>query len=113
MGPRAWIVIAVILGTTAVSSADTKPAKAGSGKPTGVAEQTGADARTAPGEPVEKDQEPAGETEPIPAHVVGPRKVDLGHNSSIDLPEGFILFERAAAQEISRKQGNTPDSVVA
>ena len=40
-------------------------------------------------------------------------KIDLGDNTSIDLPEGMVLFERAVAQDLLRKSGDPPDDVVA
>ncbi|HEY0479828.1 MAG TPA: DUF2167 domain-containing protein [Kofleriaceae bacterium] len=53
-----------------------------------------------------------GDAAEIP-HVMGPRLVDLGNSAEIALPEGFGLLERAQAQELSRKQGNPPESVLA
>src|SRR3569833_1082450 len=44
--------------------------------------------------------------EQLPAHIVGPKLVDLGHGAEIDLPPGMILFERAVAQDLMRKGGN-------
>jgi uncharacterized membrane-anchored protein len=61
--------------------------------------------------------EAAGEAEPNPLaglpHVVGPKRVELGHEAQIDLPEGMILLEKVAAQELMRKVGNGAEHVVA
>jgi uncharacterized membrane-anchored protein len=46
-------------------------------------------------------------------HVKGPAKISLGNHTSIDLPEGFILLERATAQDVLRKGGNEVGGVVA
>jgi uncharacterized membrane-anchored protein len=45
--------------------------------------------------------------------IVGPKRVDLGHQAEIDLPAGMILFERTEAQEMMRKGGNGAEHVVA
>jgi uncharacterized membrane-anchored protein len=46
-------------------------------------------------------------------HVVGPKRVVLGHNAQIDVPSGMNLLERAQAQDLMRKVGNDTDGVVA
>jgi uncharacterized membrane-anchored protein len=46
-------------------------------------------------------------------HVVGPKRVDLGHNAQLDLPAGMVLFERAVAQDLVRKGGGAADHLVA
>lgn len=46
-------------------------------------------------------------------HVVGPKRVDLGHNAQIDLPAGMVLFEQAVAQELIRKGGGAAERIVA
>src|SRR5688572_20532625 len=45
----------------------------------------------------EAPAEPEGEMLP---HKVGPQLVELGSGVQIELPAGFILFERAEAQQI-------------
>ena len=56
---------------------------------------------------------PDAEEAPTIPHIVGPQHVELGHNASIDLPDGMILVERTAAQDLMRKAGNSADTVVA
>lgn len=56
---------------------------------------------------------PDADKEPTIPHIVGPKHVELGHNASIDLPEGMILIERKAAQELMRQGGNSAEAVVA
>ena len=51
--------------------------------------------------------------EQLPAHIVGPKLVDLGHGAEIDLPAGMILFERTVAQDLMRKGGNDVEGTVA
>jgi uncharacterized membrane-anchored protein len=51
--------------------------------------------------------------EQVPAHIVGPKLVDLGHGAEIELPAGMILFEREVAQDLMRKGGNDVEGTVA
>ena len=46
-------------------------------------------------------------------HIVGPKRVDLGHHAQNDLPADMVLIEHQAAQELMRKWGNSPDGVIA
>jgi uncharacterized membrane-anchored protein len=68
-------------------------------------------------EPVAEEPvaEPGAEAAAMPdiPHLEGPKLVDLGHDIEIDLPEGFVLFERAQAQEMVRRGGNDGDDVLA
>lgn len=48
-----------------------------------------------------------------PSYVTGPKLVDLGNHTEIDLPAGMILFERAEAQRLLRKAGEPIEGVVA
>jgi uncharacterized membrane-anchored protein len=120
MGLREATLFTVILGMTAAATADARPAKpAKPAKPPAAdpkaaeakpAEQPAAAADAAPGKPGDA----AAETdEQLPPHIVGPKHVDLGANTSIDLPDGMVLFERAVAQDLLRKSGDPPDDVVA
>jgi uncharacterized membrane-anchored protein len=123
MGLREATFLTVILSTTAIAGAEPRPAKAEPAKATKPAKQPAAAEpktaeRSAPAAPerpdpaAEEDQDdPAAEA--LPPQIVGPRTVDLGHNTTIDLPEGFILIERAQAQEIARKAGNSAEGLVA
>src|SRR5215468_2930921 len=115
MGIREATLVTVILGMTAAATADARPAKpAKAAKPPAAdpkaAESPAAAADAAPGKPGDAAAEA---DEQIPPHVVGPRHVDLGNNTSIELPEGMVLFERAVAQDLLRKGGDPPDGVVA
>lgn len=48
-----------------------------------------------------------------PPHVDGPKLVDLGNASEIDLPAGWVLLERAEAQKAEREAGDAWEDVVA
>jgi uncharacterized membrane-anchored protein len=116
MGLREATFLAVILGTTAIAGAD-KPAKREPGK---KAEPAKAQPAAAPGTaekpdpaaPDAADNEPAN-AEPMPPHILGPKTVDLGNNTAIDLPAGMVLLERIEAQKLLRKQGEPAEGVVA
>jgi len=47
------------------------------------------------------------------AHINGPKLVDLGNNTEIDLPAGMILFEHDVAKKIVEKDGGNGDSIAA
>src|SRR5438445_6013778 len=49
----------------------------------------------------------------LPPHIEGPKLVDLGNDTEIDLPAGMILLERKAAQEFVARGGSTGESIVA
>jgi uncharacterized membrane-anchored protein len=119
MGLREATLFTVILGMTAAATADARPArsapakaakppaadpKAADAKP---AEQPAAAGDAAPGQPGEA------EADTMPPHIVGPKHVDLGDNTSVELPDGMVMFERAVAQDLLRKGGDPPDGVVA
>jgi uncharacterized membrane-anchored protein len=123
MGLREATLFTVILGMTAAATADARPAK---NEPAKAAKPKAGDPKPADPKPAERSDpgeatpgEPgdaaagAAEEAKIPPHLVGPKHVDLGDNTSIDLPEGMVLFERAVAQELLRKNGDPPDGVVA
>jgi uncharacterized membrane-anchored protein len=55
----------------------------------------------------------AGSADDAPPHIDGPKLVDLGHDTEIDLPAGTVLFERAVAQELMRKGGDDVENVAA
>lgn len=125
MGLREAILITVFLGTAAAAAADTRPTKAApkaapaktAGKP---ADSKAAD-KPDPGAPAEAEADDADDASgsaaeaeaKMPPHVVGPKHVDLGNNTSIDLPAGMYLFERATAQELLRKAYEPAEGVVA
>lgn len=123
MGLREVISVSVILGMVAVAGADRKPAKVGPGKaPASPAERPDPPDPADPQDP----QDPAtaaldtaapaadtGDTEQVPPHIVGPRRVDLGNATAIDLPDEMVLLERAEAQALLRKGGDPADGVVA
>lgn len=114
------MVAALLVSGTALADQDGKPAtraeataKRAEGKQAKappvveepVVEEVAAD------EPAGEPSEPGAEEAQIP-HVPGPKLVDLGHEIEIDLPEGFVLFERAQAQEMARQGGNDADYVL-
>src|ERR1700733_1859849 len=115
MGMREAIFFTMILGIAAAATADAKPTRSKPAKP------PAADAKATDAQPAERPDPGAGagsaeaeaDREAAPRHVVGPRHVDLGSGASIEVPAGYWLFERAEAQELARKMGNAPDSIVA
>lgn len=120
MGLREATLFTVILGMTAATTADARSAPAKPARPPAAdpknaeakpAEQPAAAGDTAPGQPGDAAAEAGADT--IPPHIVGPKHVDLGDSTSIELPEGMVLFERAVAQDLLRKGGDPPDGVVA
>jgi uncharacterized membrane-anchored protein len=130
MGLREATLFTVILGMTAAATAVAKPARsepAKAAKPP-AADAKAADAKAADAKAAERPDRPGSgdatsatpddaaaepDEDKIPPHIVGPKHVDLGDNTAIDLPEGMVLFERAVAQELLRKNGDPPDGVVA
>jgi len=88
-----------------------------SADPTPAAEKAAAE-KAPPAADEAKEEAPAdGEAQAadadIPPHIEGPRKVDLGHQIEIDLPAGYILFERAQAEKMLRENGDSPEGVLA
>lgn len=88
-----------VLLTAGLALADIPPTR-----PDGTAavpEPAGAVPASAAAEP---SAEPSAESDIHP--LFGPQHVDLGHDLGIDLPEGFLLVEKAEAQKISEQNGN-------
>lgn len=119
MGLREATLFTVILGITAAATADARPAKRA--KPSAAAQKPAEEKPAERAEPAAADTAAPGKPgdaaaeadEHIPPHIVGPKHVDLGDNTSIDLPEGMVLLEREVAQELLRKGGDPPEGVVA
>ena len=123
MGLREATILLLIFGAVAVAAADSKhrpdhgkagakPAKA----PPPAAERpdpAAADGAAATTDDAKaKEDQAASEVDRLP-FVTGPKRVDLGNSTEIELPEGFHLYEKAQAEEISRKLGNGTDGLVA
>src|SRR5579859_3409152 len=115
MGLREAIITTVILGLTTVAGADTKrPAKA---KPAAAKPADPKPAEAAA--PAEADAKPADanaaadEAKQAPPHLVGPKHVELGNNTSADPPAGMWMFERAVAQDLLRKADEPAENVAA
>ncbi|HKO49391.1 MAG TPA: DUF2167 domain-containing protein [Polyangiaceae bacterium] len=89
LGWSLLISLCLVAGGRGVAQAD-EPAPAASG------EQWGADA-------AEGDQGPHFQP------VRGPKRVALGHELSLDLPEGFFFLEKKDADEMMRRSGNQDD----
>jgi uncharacterized membrane-anchored protein len=136
MGLRAAISLALIPGVlflgAAVAGADAKhgkaePAKPDSSKasakpaakPGGKPAAAPAAERGDPADPADEADDAAAADEPeagsdrMPPHIVGPKHVELGNGTAIDLPEGMILLERTEAQALLRESGDSPEGVVA
>jgi uncharacterized membrane-anchored protein len=55
----------------------------------------------------------AAEEAKLPPHITGPKLVDLGNQTEIDLPAGAILFEKTEAAAFVRQGGGDGTHVVA
>jgi uncharacterized membrane-anchored protein len=127
MGLREATILAVILGSGLVAAADpnpttaARPARPGAAAPKAErpdpAAQPGAkpaaEAGSAAPDDADADADADGKDEPVLPHLVGPRHVDLGNQTAIELPEGMVLLEKKEAQDLLRKAGDPPDGVVA
>ena len=49
----------------------------------------------------------------LPAHINGPKTVDVGSNIEVDVPEGMYLLERAEARRILEEGGDSGENVLA
>jgi uncharacterized membrane-anchored protein len=49
----------------------------------------------------------------LPPHITGPKLVDLGNDTEVEIPAGVILLEKVEAQKIVAKGGDTGENVVA
>lgn len=103
------------LGAVAVAAADPRPTKVESSPAEKPAKAPGSENTTAADPPAEATDNPSSEPaeQQLPPHVVGPKLVDLGNDTEIDLPDGMILLERTEAQELLRRMGNSPEDTVA
>ena len=119
MGLREATSLLLIFGAVAVARADTTPAKPAHAKGNEArasAEQPdpkAAESVADPGDAADPEDAAADDSDPLPPHIVGPKHVDLGNHTAIDLPEGIVLLERTEAQALLRKAGEPADGVVA
>src|SRR5262249_35970242 len=120
MGLREAIITTVILGFMTAAAADTKkPAKSEPAKGAKkAAEKKPAEAQE-PAAPAEADaaadanaEGSGAEKEELPAHVVGPKHIELGNSASIDLPDGMIMFERAVALDLMSQADEHAEHIV-
>lgn len=92
-----WLVAATV---------QAKPHHASRPKPAAAAQpsegQTNAASAAAPEHDSRDDTKGEGKFKP----VVGPKKVDLGHQLEIDLPEGFLYLDPAQAAKFMESLGN-------
>ncbi len=110
-------LIIMLLGGVAVAGV-AKPVPAsqrpnGPRGPQSKAAEPSPPAAPDPGTAEQAGPEAGAEAAAIPRHITGPKLVDLGNNTQIDVPAGMILFERAEAQDLLRKGGNSAESTVA
>jgi uncharacterized membrane-anchored protein len=115
MGLREATFVTMILGILAAATAEAKPTKSGAKPAADHKTEAKAPAPAAPdaAKPEGGPAQAEAQAEQVPRHLVGPKHVELGGAASIDLPAGYWLFERAEAQELARKGGNRPESIVA
>ena len=112
MTARLGVTFVAMLGlVSSVAFADKAAPPAKKGAP--AAEKKAPEAPAAGSAAGSADAAPAADEPDPPGMIRGPKLVDLGNNSEIDLPAGFILLQKAAAQEILRKGGDNVESVVA
>lgn len=106
-----WLVLAAVLATSAAHAKSAKPAKAEKS----ATPETAKPGDAAPAAEAEAEPELTPEEQELLAmpKIVGPATVDLGHEATLELPEGFILFEKAEATKILEKGGNDATGVAA
>jgi uncharacterized membrane-anchored protein len=112
MARRLGIIVAIVLFAH-VAWADKKPPAKPPAKPAAGSAAPAPAPTPDPGDGSAAAGSAAAEPADIPPHITGPKLVDLGNDSEIDLPAGAILLERAQAQEIMRKDGDDATHVVA
>jgi uncharacterized membrane-anchored protein len=105
------VMVAMVVGIQSVQ-ADKTPAKK---KPAAHATAAAAGSAAAPvGSAADDATGSAGSADDqLPPHITGPKLVDLGNGTEIDLPANTILFERDVAREIMKKDGNPGDNIEA
>lgn len=111
-------VLVAMLALAGTAAADKTPAK----KPAPAAKKDAAK-DPAKGQASTDEAAPAGDEAAPPAeesdpylklpHVEGPKLVDLGFQSEIDLPAGFLLWQGEQAKEIMRQEGNDVEGTIA
>ena len=107
MTQRLGVLVAMVF-LTHVAWADKKPPAKPPAKPAAPAPAPPpADANAGSG------SDAAAEPPDLPPHITGPKLVDLGNQTEIDLPAGAILLEKAEAQAAVRKGGDDATNVVA
>lgn len=99
-----------------VSMAAAEPVRApAKRKPAATAKRKAAEPQpVAPPEAVgeaEHELTPAEIEAQMPAHINGPKLVDLGNNIVVDLPAGMVLFEKAEATAMLEKGGDHSENV--
>lgn len=100
------VLVAVFASSTVV--AETPPKKEKPAKKAKAEEKAPEKIEAPPAEePVA--EEPVAE---LPAHVVGPKLVELAPGLELALPEGMILFEKAVAQELLKQGGESYEDIV-
>jgi uncharacterized protein DUF2167 len=125
---KAWwalgCLVAVVAATSGAAVADkakAPPPKAAVGADKAGADKAAAGAQGGSAAALDtlsaeaEDKGDAAAQDPLAAlpHLVGPRRVELGHSAQIDLPAGMVLFEQAQAEELLRKGGNEGRGVLA
>ncbi len=109
---RSLGLVVVMLAGVQLAAADKPPAK--QKQQPRAATGSAATTRTTTGSADDAGSADAGSDEAaMPPHIEGPKLVDLGNDTEIDLPAGTILFERDVARDFMKKDGNTGDNVEA
>jgi uncharacterized membrane-anchored protein len=100
MHSRTALALVLLLAGSSPALASVKKSKPA--KPAKAREAEGEAAAQA-----EKDKEPAGYRPDF-----GPKKIDLGHDLSIDLPESMLYIDKPHSKEWLEKNGNIVDDTV-
>jgi len=105
----------VMLALSGVAVAGKDPAKPSKPKatPAKPVEAEAAPAADAGSAAKPTDDDDGGDPLATIPHIVGPKRVDLGHHAQLDLPAGMNLLEEKTAKEVMTKLGNGTEGLVA
>lgn len=98
MGKRRWVLGLGVTVTIALAAATALSKQKAPAEPEGAPPASAPAPGAAPGAP--------GEPEPEFTPVVGPSKVELGHDLQLALPEGFLYLDPPQAKKLMEKNGN-------
>jgi uncharacterized membrane-anchored protein len=114
-------VLMMVLALAGTAAADKPPAKAKQAAPNKAATTKPASdhaADQAAGSAAGSDAAEQGPTDALSMlldlpHVEGPKLVDLGSQTEVDLPAGFVIWQGETAKDILRRVGDNPEGTLA